>query len=105
LHDDSARPTLIGMNAPGLDAEQLARRYVWWQPVSTTFARPEKLLCQILAIGTAEDYVAALGIWGETAFRDALRNALPGAVDDRSWAFWHRYYGMEPRPPPRRSFA
>ena len=86
-------------------AEALARRYVWWQSPSQTLADSAKLLCQILNIGTAEDYLAALEIWGEQAFRDALRNALPGALDDRSWAFWHRYYGMEIPPPPRRSFA
>ena len=89
----------------GSQAEVLARRYVWWQPPSQTLADPTKLLCQILNIGTAEDYLAALEIWGEQAFREALRNALPGALDDRSWAFWHRYYGMEMPPPPRRSFA
>jgi hypothetical protein len=86
-------------------AEVLARRYVWWQPPSQTLVDPAKLLCQILNIGTAEDYIAALEIWGEEAFRAALRSAPPGALDERFWAFWHRYYGMEIPPPPRRSFA
>jgi hypothetical protein len=86
-------------------AEELARRYVWWEAPSRTLAEPRKLLCQILKMGTAEDYLAALAIWGEDSFRDALRNALPGAIDDRSWAFWHRYYGMEIPPPRRRNFA
>lgn len=86
-------------------AEKLARRYVWWEPPSRALADPRKLLCQILKMGTAEDYVAAVEIWGEQAFRDASQNALPGEVDGRSWAFWRRYYGMENKPPPRRTFA
>jgi hypothetical protein len=86
-------------------AEKLARRYVWWQPASRTLSEPATLLCQILRMGTAEDYLAARSIWGEAAFRDALRGALPGALDDRSWYFWHRYYGMAIPPPPRRKFA
>ena len=86
-------------------AERLARRYRWWEPASDTLRTPTKLLCQILNMGTAEDYLAALEIWGEEAFRDALQNAPPGALDDRSWAFWHRYYGLPMKPPPRRSFS
>jgi hypothetical protein len=86
-------------------AEALARRYVWWQTPAETLRKPSKLLRQILALGTAEDYVLALGTWGEAAFRDALSSAPPGAIDDRSWAFWHRYYGLEIPPPPRRNFA
>jgi hypothetical protein len=89
----------------GSEAERLARRYVWWQPPAATLKNPQKLLCQILNIGTAEDYLAGLGLWGEASFRDALRHALPGALDDRSWAFWHRYYGMKISAPPRRTFA
>jgi hypothetical protein len=87
------------------EAEKLARRYVWWQPSSQTLENPDKLLCQILSIGAAEDYLTGLELWGEQAFRDALCNALPGAVDDRSWAFWRRYYGMKIPPPLRRDFG
>ena len=86
-------------------AEALAARYVWWQAPAETLRNRSRLLCQILSLGTAEDYVLAVEIWGEAAFRDALRNALPGALDDRSWAFWHRYYDLEIPPPPRRNFA
>jgi hypothetical protein len=87
------------------DAEKLAQRYVWWQPISQTLENPGRLLCQILSIGTAEDYLMGLELWGEQAFRDALRDALPGAVDDRSWAFWRRYYGLKIPPPLRRNFG
>jgi hypothetical protein len=85
--------------------EELAARYVWWQPAAETLERPIVLLWQILKIGTAEDYVLARRIWGEAALKAALENALPGALDERSWAFWRRYFRLPSRPPPRRRFA
>ena len=85
-------------------AEALALRYVWWQSAEETLASPDTLLRQVLKIGTADDYVAACAFWGEQAFRQALASAPAGSLDERSWAFWHRHYGLPERPFPRRSF-
>ena len=82
-------------------AEALAKRYVWWQDTGKTLRAPETLLRQILSLGTADDYAAALEIWGEPAFRDALQTAPPGTIDARSWHYWHLHYGM-PEPPLRK---
>ncbi len=84
--------------------ERLARRYVWWQETEATLVDLPRLLCQIMAFGTAQDYVAARRIWGEAAFMDALRGALPGAMDVRSWVFWHRYFELPPCAVPKRHF-
>jgi hypothetical protein len=85
--------------------DYLAAAYVWWQSPETSLNEPEKILRQILKLGTARDYVAACEIWGEEAFRTALVTAPPGAIDERSWDFWHRYFGMEPPAAPKRTFA
>lgn len=87
-----------------LTKEALALRYVWWQSAEETLASPETLLRQILKIGTAEDYVAACTYWSEEAFRQALASAPAGAVDERSWEFWHRHYGLPERVYPKRTF-
>ncbi len=86
------------------ERERLARRYVWWRPAEDALARLPTLLCQIMATGTASDYVSARRIWGEQAFRGALTHAPPGAMDERSWIFWHRLFGMSARPMPLRRF-
>ena len=81
----------------------LAERYVWWQPAAETLARPERLLCQLMQLGTAEDVRAARAVLGDDAFRDALRSAPAGALDDKSWNFWHRVlFGQPPPPQPSR---
>jgi len=85
---------------PDAERERLARRYVWWREPVAALGDPPRLLCQILAFGTARDYVAARQIWGEAAFKDAL----PGAMDARSWAYWHRHFQLPERPLPTRCF-
>jgi hypothetical protein len=85
-------------------AERLARRYLWWKAPKDAVRERQALLCQILKLGTAEDYVLARDLFGEQAFKDALLRAEPGAIDERSWAFWHRHYRLPMRPYPRRSF-
>ena len=89
---------------PARTRKALALRYVWWQSAEKTLAAPGTLLRQILRIGTAEDYVAACSYWGESALRRALESAPAGSLDERSWVFWHRHYGLPARAFPRRTF-
>ena len=86
------------------DPVQLARRYIWWQRPEETLANEVRLLCQILSRGTPEDYAAAARHFGRDAFVDAVDKALPGWIDDRSWYFWRRAFGMPETPPPTRRF-
>ncbi len=87
-----------------VEKERLAHRYVWWREPDAALHDPPRLLCQIMALGTARDYVAARQIWGEAAFKAVLRGALPGAMDERSWVFWHRHFGLPERALPTRCF-
>ena len=76
---------------------ELARKYVWWrEPQDTPRAL---LLCQIMQLGTYQDVRRARRSVGDAAFRDALRDAPPGILDERSWTFWHRIFGINPIPP------
>jgi hypothetical protein len=78
---------------------ELARRYVWWQPAAETLVRPNLLLCQLMQLGTAEDVREARSVLGDAAFRDALRSAPPGVMDERSWNFWHLVLLDQAAPP------
>ncbi len=55
------------------ERERLARRCIWWREPGAALSDLPGLLCQIMALGTAGDYVAARHLWGEAAFTDALR--------------------------------
>lgn len=89
---------------PPASVARLARRYVWWMSSDEALRERQSLLCQLLKLGTAEDYVLACNWFGEEAVKEALARARPGALDERSWEFWHRHYRLPLRPFPRRHF-
>jgi hypothetical protein len=78
--------------------EELATRYVWWQPPGETLARRDHFLCQLMALGTLEDMRFARAHFGDDAFRHALAHAPAGVIDARSWNFWHRLLLGHPPP-------
>jgi hypothetical protein len=84
---------------------ELAARYVWWQPPAVTCREPLPLLWSVLKLGTAEDYLAVRNRFGRAALIDALRRAPQGALDERSWVFWRRHFGLPEAPWPRRWFG
>lgn len=77
---------------------ELAERYVWWKSAAETLLRPERLLCQLMQFGTDDD-VRTAQLLGDDAFRDTLRSAPPGVLDDKSWNFWHLVLFRQPPPP------
>lgn len=86
------------VDAPA-EIDRLARRYVWWAKPELAVERPEVLLVQLMQLGTWDDVRAARQLFGDPAFREALRDAPAGALDARSWNYWHLFFGIEPVPP------
>jgi hypothetical protein len=82
----------------GSTLDELARRYVWWQPTTQALAHRVHFLCQLMQLGTYEDLRAARDLLGDDAFRGALRAAEPGILDARSWNYWHLVLFHTPPP-------
>ncbi len=58
-------------------------------------------LGHLMGLGPGENALAALDLFGETAFRVALHHARPGVMHPRLWKYWHlRLHGEPPRRPP-----
>jgi hypothetical protein len=89
--------------SPGRKLAKLARRYVWWLPLADVVRDPDRLIRQILALGLPEDYLFIEHHFGRRRIIAALRSALPGSIDARSWTFWHRQFQLPvPSLPKRR---
>ena len=77
------------------ELRRLAARYVWWlEPDEVVTQAPSRLLVQIMRHATFDDAWAALEHFGRDAFAKALTSAPAGALDPRSWNFWHLYLGL-----------
>jgi hypothetical protein len=81
------------------DLAQLARRLVWWKPPEETLRAPDRLIAQVMALGTWDDIELAKRQWGLDAFRRVLATPPPGVFDPRSWNYWHVVFGIAPTPP------
>jgi hypothetical protein len=86
--------------------EGIAREVVWWEPPDVTLSDQNEFLGNVMARGVWDAVQHVVAIYGEEAFRDALRNSKPGVIDVASWHYWHHRLGIEPVPEmPRRTFA
>jgi hypothetical protein len=82
------------------DLHRMAATYVWWMPPGHALADRGTFLRQVMRLGTWEDARLVRVLFGDDCLRDALRGAPAGALDPRSWVYWHRVLGIEPVPPP-----
>ena len=77
----------------------LAQRIVWFEPPAEALADPIRFLAYLMTYGTAEDIEVARRHFSEEDFREAVENAPPGILDERSWAYWNLMVGRYPPPP------
>ena len=83
----------------------VAKRVVWFKPPVATLADDVFFLNYLMVYGTVEDLMVAWQRYDDADFCRALRHALPGVFDARSWAYWHARLGMGSAPPrPVRQF-
>ena len=76
----------------------VAKRMVWFKPPAATLADDVFFLNYLMVYGTLEDLTVARQRYDDDDFRRALRNALPGIFDARSWAYWHARLGLGSAP-------
>ena len=87
----------------------LAVRYVWWKSADDALRYPDRVVAQVMNMGSFED-VQLLGlIVSEDDLRSVLNRAGAGEFNPRSWHYWHYRLGLsrpgEVPPPPGRKTA
>ncbi len=86
-----------------------ASRYIWWKPVQEALLFPERILAQVMNLGTYADLGRLVTAFTLAEVRHVVLHAEPGWFNEHSWAFWHYRLGLAtsdaPLPPlPTRTF-
>jgi len=85
------------------DLLAVAPRVIWFEPPEKALAEPIRFLTYVMTYGTAQDLGVVRRYVELSDFREALEQAPPGIMDERSWAYWNVMVGRYPVPPmPRR---
>ena len=87
----------------GPDLLKIVPHVIWFEPAEKALANPARFLAYLMTYGTAEDIAVVRQHLDLDDFREALEQAPPGIMDERSWAYWNILTGRYPVPPmPRR---
>ena len=80
----------------------MADRYIWWKTPEEAVRYPDRVLAQVMDIGTFEDCRDMRAAFGDERLRRVMRRAEPGWFRARSWAFWQAALDLDAGPRPVR---
>lgn len=88
---------------------ELGRKYICWAPVGHAPHSENRIVAQVMDIGTYDDIRRMEAALGFERLADVMIHAEPGWISPRSWSFWRGRLSREtskpiPAEPPRRSF-
>lgn len=84
---------------------QMAQRYIWWKKPELSITQPNRVLAQVMELGTMDDARTLINLFSKDEIQDVLRNAEIGWFSPKSWNHWHRYCNLETPSLPERIFA
>jgi hypothetical protein len=76
------------------DALRQFTHYIWWETPEKALERPERLIAQVMDIGTMRDIFKIEEIFPPKVLISILQNAEAGQFHVRSWHFWHYRLGL-----------
>ena len=89
--------------------DKLGRRYLWWQSVDGLPFSEDRVVAQIMNLGTYDDILQLEAALGQAHLVGVMLHAEPGWFSDRSWEFWRGRLSFAtgaalPENAPRRAF-
>lgn len=89
--------------------QQLGRKYLWWRPIDGEPFSEDRVVSQIMNLGTYDDILQLEAALGRAHLVNVMLHAEPGWFSDRSWEFWRGRLSFAtgaalPENAPRRAF-
>jgi len=69
-------------------ASELEQKFFWWDPVGSSRRSDARILAQAMNLASFEDVRRLEMTLGPDRLVDAMLNAEPGWISERSWEFW-----------------
>ena len=90
--------------------ERVAPRYIWWKTPVEAMLHPDRLIAQVMDLGTYEDVQELVRLVDSGRLREVLIHAEAGWFRPRSWSYWHYRLrltepGADPPPMPARDLG
>lgn len=107
---DDSDPSEVYDNFLHLDKDKIEAlesfcHFIWWKHPNSTLQYPERLIAQIMNLGTESDIKQLLTILSKRQLHEVLKRALPGWFFKEKWEYWHKDFFNEDIPPmPKRTF-
>ncbi len=73
-----------------------AAKYVWWKPPAQAIQMPQRVVAQVMNIGSYDDVLMLAEQVGDDYLRQVLHAAEIGQFNERSWAYWQYRLGLRP---------
>ena len=74
--------------------ERVSPAYIWWKTPDEALRYPDRLIAQIMDIGTFEDARELERLVGMDRLRAVIGRAEAGWLRPRSWSYWHYRLGL-----------
>ncbi|MCB1600161.1 MAG: hypothetical protein R3F18_20345 [Lysobacterales bacterium] len=84
---------------------KLSQKLVWFEPPGLALANPIRFLAYAFRYARFEEMSQLREYLSDDELRQALRQAPPGIIDPRSWAYWHLMLDLAPQPLPERDLG
>jgi len=87
----------------------MAAQLIWWQPADVSLRNPDRVIAQVLDLGTFEAGQRLRQVLGDRRLAQVLQRAEAGWFSPRSWNYWQQKLGLARSgavpPLPRRHFG
>ena len=67
---------------------ELERKFFWWEPVGSQPRSDARILAQAMSMAGFEEVRRLEQLLGYDRLSEAMLQAEPGWIDERSWEFW-----------------
>jgi len=67
---------------------EMAKKYIWWETQEEALIFPQKILAQVMNLGTWDDSCTLVQLFSENELKNVIENAQAGQFRPRSWHFW-----------------